>query len=177
VGIGVRWYGPGWPVGLEALLERERTREQNTLPLPVGHVAVDLTAGFAGAGVFKASRRSGIRPFGGGGIGVILYRRYLFDNDVGSGGGRIRDGGAAPGAYAGGGASLDLGGRMVLGFEVRAFAGAGVGLSEIAVDPGAGFRVDERRRSSFHRQIALRLGWRWRRASSAGPPRRSLGPR
>lgn len=158
IGAWVRWGREGWPIDVEIRFDHERTRDQNTIPLPVGHVAHDLLIEAISAGAVRPRRAGAVRPFAGGGVEVIFYRRYLFDNDFGPGG-RVRDGGLSPGVYASGGVAWVIG-RLVLGLEGRLRGGAHAKLTLVEVDPGVSFRLREEDVSTARREISLRLGWR-----------------
>jgi hypothetical protein len=175
LGAYLRWGREAWPVEVEIRVDHERTRDQNTLALPVGHVAHDLLIEAISGGVVWSRRAGAARPFAGGGVEALRYRRCLFDNDFGPGG-RVCDRGLAPGLYASGGVAWRVGG-LVLGLEGRLRAGAAAKLSLVEVDPGVSFRLRDEDVSTARREIALRIGWR-RDGSPAlaqpfvcGPPR------
>jgi len=159
VGVSVRWDRDRWPVGIEARFQHERTRDGQNMPLPVGHVAFDMLLDSLSLGAVKEWGPRGVRPFAGGGLEALFYRKDQFDNDFS--GGRIQDDGVSPGAYIHGGARWRVFRGLLLGFEARVFAGRRITLTDVKVVPDISFRLDERERASTYRELALRIGWGW----------------
>jgi hypothetical protein len=156
---GVRWTLAGWPLHLEGRYERARSRSGLDRPLPVGHVAYDLLLESLGFGVVKEWGKGTARPFCGGGIQALKYRRDQFDNDFS--GGAIQDDGTVPGIYAHGGVLWRMRGGFVVGVEGRLFAGAEITLTEVEVVPDVSFSLQPREISPAYGEIALRIGWIW----------------
>lgn len=159
VAAGVRWTRPGWPIHLEARYRHARSRSGLDTPLPVGHIAYDLLLETLGFGVVKEWGDGTARPFAGGGIEAVKYRRDQFDNDFP--GGKIQDDGTVPGAYAHGGILWRMRGGFTVGVEGKLATGAMVTLTDVEIVPNVSFSLHPRDRTPAYGEVALRIGWSW----------------